>query len=511
MRLDDATQALDCGQALRLERRARPGESITVTRTDHGLRLTLGPERGFDRCWIPEEWHHLEDFEVVQPPVPAPEEGLLIREAILARGWTKGLIRTQLGAAPTRYAGRVAWPLDMVCAAERDPAFEAARASAIRRASRSAESRAAKASRIAWPNGRGIRIEITEDAILVTAPYEDALTGALWALRGSRWDRNRGCWVIPLAARAAAERTVLPLLVALFAKREAKARQREAEAIEAAAAFGRLVWPAGTRAVLDGDELLVTTPYDAAATDLWWQLGRWDTHRKAWRMSPGNLRRAHTLAVEVAERRAAEDRNDDALRTPASARENETTTRSQRLLMPFARMPQLGTPCRIGTRILVGERIGLRFGISQEAPSVHGSHLLGHEGEWGAYWYYREATEDERRGFEAAEVRATAVSDARRHLSARLEELLRAGECPAKPDMPRDRLQHPDAARDAYGFSWAIAREPGWLWIERGNGADGDDWSQNNAPGAIQARLSDTEGALWRELAELVAQAADLG
>lgn len=44
---------------------------------------------------------------------------------------------------------------------------------------------------------------------------------------------------------------------------------------------------------------------------------------------------------------------------------------------------------------VVFTREGRRFRISPDHPSYEGNHLLGNEGDWGRYIYYREAEADE--------------------------------------------------------------------------------------------------------------------
>ena len=46
-------------------------------------------------------------------------------------------------------------------------------------------------------------------------------------------------------------------------------------------------------------------------------------------------------------------------------------------------------------RWIVFDNVGQSFNINTDHPSTNGSHLLGHEGEKGAYYYYRDARPDE--------------------------------------------------------------------------------------------------------------------
>jgi hypothetical protein len=62
--------------------------------------------------------------------------------------------------------------------------------------------------------------------------------------------------------------------------------------------------------------------------------------------------------------------------------------------------PPLNTPIKKGDKIIVYEKVGKPFRVSENDPSVFGSHLLGYEGEKGYRYYYREATDEEKGQYE---------------------------------------------------------------------------------------------------------------
>ena len=68
---------------------------------------------------------------------------------------------------------------------------------------------------------------------------------------------------------------------------------------------------------------------------------------------------------------------------------------SQRVLFSHNAAPRLNTPIQMFGRWIVFDNIGQSFNINIDHPSTDGSHLLGHEGEKGAYYYYRDARPDE--------------------------------------------------------------------------------------------------------------------
>ncbi len=77
-------------------------------------------------------------------------------------------------------------------------------------------------------------------------------------------------------------------------------------------------------------------------------------------------------------------------------REQERKTlRARRRLYPVSDLPKMGVAVSSGGGAIVFESTGKHFCIDNNAPSIHGSHLLGYEGDLGCYVYFRPATEDE--------------------------------------------------------------------------------------------------------------------
>ena len=91
---------------------------------------------------------------------------------------------------------------------------------------------------------------------------------------------------------------------------------------------------------------------------------------------------------------------------PASARK-------PRVLFPLSTMPRMGVPVTWNGRTVVFESKGEPFRINEDHPSLHGSHLLGYEGDRGAYAYYRDATPEESPKVEANKQGMTTKRDAK--------------------------------------------------------------------------------------------------
>ena len=206
---------------------------------------------------------------------------------------------------------------------------------------------------------------------------------------------------------------------------------------------------------------------------------------------------AIALAAETRRRqqqaRAAERFADWEARAPARA-----ATRQARTLFPLGRGPALNRPMRVGDSVRVYTGTGKNFLISEDDPSVHGSHLLGYEGASGCYFYWRDATPDELAELERTEEARRAEESAARargaEISAVAEEIRETGIIPEGTNDTEGRRLI-DSQNVHGGGEWFIVGTE-WIWYCQNNGADGDDWSRNNVrtagAGAIGWRVPRT-------------------
>lgn len=169
--------------------------------------------------------------------------------------------------------------------------------------------------------------------------------------------------------------------------------------------------------------------------------------------------------------------------------------RQRRALFPLFDLPPFNKPVRWYGQVVVFESSGKSFRISEDHPSVEGSHLLGHEGDLGCYCYYREATADEIAALDAAEAAHKAAAEARQRRDAEIrriaEQIREAGERPDGTNEPRgERLI--DSQTIYGGGEWFVVGEDA-IWYVQNNGADGDYWGANNVrtggAGAIGWRI----------------------
>lgn len=87
-----------------------------------------------------------------------------------------------------------------------------------------------------------------------------------------------------------------------------------------------------------------------------------------------------------------------------------SAVRQNRMLFTADQHPELDKPVMIGGKPVVFTSRGKQFRIDENHPSIYGHHLLGREGEWGSYGYYRDATPEE-----AAAIQPAAPAPAQKH------------------------------------------------------------------------------------------------
>lgn len=122
--------------------------------------------------------------------------------------------------------------------------------------------------------------------------------------------------------------------------------------------------------------------------------------------------RIEAARKQVASIKAARQQQYAQERREREAKRAETVSR--RMLYPLWHMPPLNKPVRLGKEVVVFTGTGKPFRIDDSHPSMFGSHLLGHEGEKGAYAYYRPATPEEVAALEQREAEAKAAPPAER-------------------------------------------------------------------------------------------------
>lgn len=260
------------------------------------------------------------------------------------------------------------------------------------------------------------------------------------------------------------------------------------------------------------DAATVAAMQRAAAAEKW--LGYAETDAASGRYSSNAISEAGKLAYglpQFAERmaalREAVNRNREAHEAQKRewAREKEQqrqardaekqAVRQRRALFPLSDQPPLNKPVRWYGQVVVFESSGKSFRISEDHPSVEGSHLLGHEGDMGCYCYYREATADEVAALDAADAAQQAAAEARQHRAAEIrriaEYIKSAGERPDGWNEPSgERLI--DSQTIYGGGEWFVVGEDA-IWYVQNNGADGDYWGANNVrtggAGAIGWRI----------------------
>lgn len=175
-------------------------------------------------------------------------------------------------------------------------------------------------------------------------------------------------------------------------------------------------------------------------------------------------------------------RMDQALKKVKKAEAEKQKVRSMRVLYPLSMIPQLNVPTKRGEKLIVFTGVGKSFRIDESYPSRGGSHLLGHEGEKGAYVYYREATEGERESYEQRqqkeETKRRELSSIRQSIGDVRDQIQNDGDMPAGP-VVIDGKRYMDTANAYGGGEWFEITDDA-IWYVQNNGSDGDDWGRNN-------------------------------
>ncbi|MGE3551171.1 MAG: hypothetical protein AB7I29_14880 [Geobacter sp.] len=178
-------------------------------------------------------------------------------------------------------------------------------------------------------------------------------------------------------------------------------------------------------------------------------------------------------------------------------RKQKEQARQQRDMIPLSNAPPLNTPIRDHGRVIVYESTGKTFRIGEDDPSLHGSHLLGHEGESAKYFYYRTATDDEIAKLEAKEQASRDRRQAEQELDRIAAKIKEKGEYQTTEQPEGERIEHDGKQNEIYGGGrWFVVGKQ-HIWHVTNNGMDGDNWGNNNVrtggAGAIGYRVPHTE------------------
>ena len=224
--------------------------------------------------------------------------------------------------------------------------------------------------------------------------------------------------------------------------------------------------------------------------------GKWDAANRVWMVPGDKWEEAQALAKPKP--RAAPTK-------PTYQREEPKRSWSEREMFPVDRLPAAGSTYRDGDRIMYVEGHGKAFRISDDASSMGNRHVIGREGDRGAYAYLKPATPEQAAAHIKRERRAKrqdTVSAGKKTILRNVERLAaQYGDRPPLDRLPEgDWLSPIDASKSLYGYGEGLLldKDGKTLWHVRRNGADGDNWANNNAPGSIVTRLALPEDRLQR-------------
>lgn len=323
--------------------------------------------------------------------------------------------------------------------------------------------------------------------ILLEGPLVPSLPARFRRL-GGEWDSDRRLWRVP-ASKAASLRRVIENATGYSTSDAAIAKKTKQDIAEIERWLGFVE-----------DKVALGYVYERGVAECN-KLGIAKHEALAERLRLA-IERATAKAAELKAQRAAVKDADRERRSAAAAdRAHDLAQRkASRLLVPVQRSPALNRPVRLhGSVVVVFTSFGKQFRIGDEDPSVYGSHLLGHEGEWGHYAYHRPATETEVQELDdqerAAKQRAEGIAAVRRAAAELAQYIQSHGERP-----PGNHLVEGQRAYDSmniYGGGTMFVIADDYIWFVQNNGGDGDNWNMNNVQtggaGAIGWRIPSSE------------------
>jgi hypothetical protein len=179
--------------------------------------------------------------------------------------------------------------------------------------------------------------------------------------------------------------------------------------------------------------------------------------------------------------------------------ENKKPKSKSRILLSLSQPVPFDVPMeniRNRDQVIVYTNHGKPFMIDEDAPSVAGSHLLGCEGELGAYFYYREADEKEKEEFFNDKREKQKIISQKKSI----EDVLYDFRLYARKNgiKPNETVAFPEGEKvfdtfNPYGGGEAIIISKDAVWYIKNNGSDGDLFEVNNVitggAGAIGYKL----------------------
>lgn len=309
----------------------------------------------------------------------------------------------------------------------------------------------------------GYSVTTGQTDITVKGPFHDSLHASI-KRAGGRWDGATKSWRLPVAKSDSLRR-----ILANFAKVAPTAEDLAKQKAEA-----------------NRHELLRWLGYvEEKATDGYlYENGIAKLRELGIDKHPDLHDRLAAAIAKVQEVKAARaEASAKARRVAAISTSSPAPAPKARRLFPVSALPPLDTPYRAGGGYVVFTGFGQPFRITEDHPSMHGSHLLGHEGETGRYAYYRPATEDEITEARQREQQARQAAQQRQSVKDGLRQLedrfTKEGERPVGPQQVVEGERLLDTQTLYGGGDWWVI-QPDAIWYVKNNGADGDDWSYNN-------------------------------
>lgn len=253
----------------------------------------------------------------------------------------------------------------------------------------------------------GVTVSPHEDSggISVSGPYNDDIHSRV-KRAGGAWDGSKKGWVIgkdsagklPSALKNAAKAAAKKKggTVAIHAATKTTDEKKDSVPVSSGS-YGKISIAhigfnasSGYKVSFPYNPLLVSKIKDISGR-------RYNPDDKSWTIPSSQAGKLASIASEEKARNPYYSEKDEtAKRKERQASSSVEMPRQRRVMFPQYSKPAIGDIQYVNGKASVVTGYGKVFKISEDDPSIHGSHLLGHEGEMALYAYYRDATEEEK-------------------------------------------------------------------------------------------------------------------
>lgn len=331
-----------------------------------------------------------------------------------------------------------------------------------------------------------VSCKVVGKSIEVSFPAKPEAVALIKQVPGARFIRDGRHWVCPLSESGAVRSAIADITNVI---------ERAAERSEADATRGKLSTNRVSAFKRGDGGYLVAFAYHPEAVERIRRVpgARFIHASRSWHipeLERPALRDAISEITAILDQ-AAEAQVDAASAAAGKASHATPPRATPRLLFRVEDAPRAGRIFSFRKSVYVAVRHARRRRIDEDMPSMHPD-LLGYEGEEAVEVEVRSPTPTEMDDYERLRRAVDAAREALHEAKAGWDEITARFKAVAirpagRTTWPEGTVlveAEPSLALYGGGETWLFAPAEG-LWLIAGNGADGDDWSENNLPGAV--------------------------